>query len=100
MSRGLRLATWLVGFLLLALALAMFGYTLASGARLTDLGWLIVIGFGVAGGLLLRRSMKWNEARYCPRCGEQVSRDLSVCTRCGFNFDAVTWAVIGKFKLP
>lgn len=56
--------------------------------------WLVLLGV-----TLLWRAAKWNEPRYCPHCGEGVSRDLAACPRCGFNFEAAKWAEIGKLKV-
>lgn len=96
----MRALTGLAGVVLLACALAIVAYALAADQRISDLGWLLVIAFGLLGPLLLRRSARWNEPRFCPHCGAAVPRSLAVCPRCGLSFEAPTWAAIGKLKLP
>ncbi len=92
--------TRLSGALLVVLALAIPGYALLSDTDISGLGWLVVVVCFPSGLLVLRRARRWNEPRYCPRCGAEVRRGLATCPRCGLNFDAPTWAAIGEEKLP
>jgi hypothetical protein len=99
-SRAFRVLTCLAGVLLLGFALAIVGYAVSTDERVSDLGWLAVLAFGLLGPLLLWRAANWNQPRYCSRCGAEVSPDVTVCPRCGLSFDASTWAAIGELKLP
>jgi hypothetical protein len=92
--------TCIVGVLLAGTAIAIPSYAFAADAHVSDLGWLVVMVFGFIGLLLLRRSATWNDPVRCPHCGAAVARSLEVCPRCGFNFEAATWAAIGKLKMP
>lgn len=100
MSRAFRFLTCIVGVLLTGIAVAILGYAFAADEHVSDLGWLVVIVFGLIGLLLLRRSATSNDPLRCPRCGAAVTRSLEVCPQCSFNFEAAAWAAIGKLKMP
>jgi hypothetical protein len=99
-SRTVRLLTYLGGVLLLGSALAVLGYALAADENVTDLGWVVVLGFGLMGALALRRAANWYKPLHCTRCGAEVSRDISRCPQCGLDIEKSMWATIGEFKLP
>lgn len=100
MSRPFRFLTCIGGVLLIGTAVAILGYAFAADEHVSDLGWLVVIVFGLIGFLLLRCAATSNNPVRCPYCGAAVARSLEVCPRCGSNFEAATRAAIGKIKMP
>jgi hypothetical protein len=95
-----RLLTCLIGVLLVGCALAVLGDAIAAGEGVTDLGWVVVVAFGLMGGLVLRRVANSNKPLSCTRCGGEVSRGIACCPRCGLDVEKSMWAAMGEFKLP
>jgi hypothetical protein len=99
-SRTARWLTCLIGVLLVGCALAVLGYALAADDGMTDLGWVVVVTFGLMGAFVLRRAANWNKPLCCTRCGAEVSRGIARCPRCGLDVEKSMWAAMGELKLP
>jgi hypothetical protein len=94
------LSTRLIGVLLVGSALAVLGYALATDDGVSDLGWAVVVTFGLIGGLILRRAANWNKPLHCTRCHAEVSRGIARCPQCGLDVEKPVWAAMGELKLP
>lgn len=99
MRSATRALIGVAGVLLLLTALAIFGYAVAAGRSVTDLGVLLAVSLIIAAVLLLTRYASWEQQMHCPQCGADMPRDATACPRCGYSSEAATWAAFGSLKV-